>query len=497
MNLMGKLGGVSGLRIALGSGCLWSWFDALFMGAFFFGPNHPASMPEGAVLAAYACVVAFLASALFLRQAFIRLLSSAKALMFVALAGSIGSCLFAIAGLAGTWPLLAVGGVLSGLFLAVFQLGWGAAYCQQGTRSAVPFVAAGFACAAIIDIPLLLMVPLARAIFFALLPLCSGLLIRRVNPLVRSFGARESSPNQHVSGARDYLTRYLGISLLLLAALALIKFGFGYMQHLMSFSSLLSGPWNGGVIIQVARGAAALALLAVVVKNPAKTSSAYRIGLLAMIAGFMAMPFLFEMQSLWMSGVVIIVGYTTFDLFSWVAFSQIAYDTSRSRFQTIAFMRLVSSTCSALGIAVGLVLVGSGETLNRFVPAATTAIGYMVVIATVLLMSSKDVWSLFGMPLVAFKEPLANDPAEAEGRDLEFFHAMKYTERESEIAVLLIQGRTQPWIAEHLTISEHTVNTHVRHLYQKAQVHTRQEWIDTVLKWRLSDASLESGESIT
>ena len=56
-----------------------------------------------------------------------------------------------------------------------------------------------------------------------------------------------------------------------------------------------------------------------------------------------------------------------------------------------------------------------------------------------------------------------------------------FTQREQEIIRLLAVGRTQPWIAESLGISENTVNTHVRRIYQKMGVHSRQELIDLVL----------------
>ena len=55
---------------------------------------------------------------------------------------------------------------------------------------------------------------------------------------------------------------------------------------------------------------------------------------------------------------------------------------------------------------------------------------------------------------------------------------MRFTAREKEIAVLLAQGRTQPRIADMLGISENTVGTHVRHIYQKTEVHDRQQFID-------------------
>ena len=57
--------------------------------------------------------------------------------------------------------------------------------------------------------------------------------------------------------------------------------------------------------------------------------------------------------------------------------------------------------------------------------------------------------------------------------------------REEEVAGLLLAGRNVPAIAEMLFISQSTVHTHVKHIYEKTGVHTRQELID------LRDDSLE------
>ena len=43
-----------------------------------------------------------------------------------------------------------------------------------------------------------------------------------------------------------------------------------------------------------------------------------------------------------------------------------------------------------------------------------------------------------------------------------WFDSIGLTAREREIGLLLAYGRTQPWIAERLSISENTVGTHVR-----------------------------------
>lgn len=69
---------------------------------------------------------------------------------------------------------------------------------------------------------------------------------------------------------------------------------------------------------------------------------------------------------------------------------------------------------------------------------------------------------------------------------------MHFTAREKEIAVLLAQGRTQPRIAE----SENTVGTHVRHIYQKTEVHDRQQFIDLAF-FITSPESREKGKRLT
>ena len=44
--------------------------------------------------------------------------------------------------------------------------------------------------------------------------------------------------------------------------------------------------------------------------------------------------------------------------------------------------------------------------------------------------------------------------------------------------MFLVHGRTLPYIAEEMVLSEHTVRTHVRHIYEKTDVHSRQDFID-------------------
>lgn len=52
--------------------------------------------------------------------------------------------------------------------------------------------------------------------------------------------------------------------------------------------------------------------------------------------------------------------------------------------------------------------------------------------------------------------------------------------REREILGYLARGRSQPYIREELILSKNTVATHVKHIYQKLDVHSRQELFDLI-----------------
>lgn len=51
------------------------------------------------------------------------------------------------------------------------------------------------------------------------------------------------------------------------------------------------------------------------------------------------------------------------------------------------------------------------------------------------------------------------------------------TAREAEVACLLVEGLDAPAVAQRLCVSRATVNTHVRHIYEKMDVHARDEMV--------------------
>ena len=292
----------------IGSGMYWAWFDALFMGAFFIAGNA-GHLPEMAAVLTFFVGALVYASVFLAEERRVRF-SRGNRLGVIGALGVAGSILFIVSGVTFSWPLLLAGGIFSGLFMGFLGLCWGGVYCKQGAKSTIQYLAGGFAMAIVLDVPLLFMIPVASSLSFAIMPIVSSALFVLTDPSLKGYASPVSAKPEGEKPA-TFISRYLGVSASILAALCLIMAGFGYLQHLVSFSL---AEINGGVIIQAIRGIVAVGSFAFLSTMPSRSSVLYRVGLLAIIAGFAVMAFLFGTDLFWIAGAIIISGYTVFDI---------------------------------------------------------------------------------------------------------------------------------------------------------------------------------------
>ncbi|MEG0070327.1 MAG: helix-turn-helix transcriptional regulator [Raoultibacter sp.] len=78
---------------------------------------------------------------------------------------------------------------------------------------------------------------------------------------------------------------------------------------------------------------------------------------------------------------------------------------------------------------------------------------------------------------------LTSAPLEASSLDktcLEISNEFKLSGRETEILILLAHGYSTDGIAKKLVISPYTVNTHIRHTYEKMQIHKRADLLNYI-----------------
>lgn len=199
-------------------------------------------------------------------------------------------------------------------------------------------------------------------------------------------------------------------------------------------------------------------------KNP--LGHTYRIVLLVTMAGFLFAPVL---QNSGVPGEAIVLagflGLTATYLALFIAASTLAGIDSSHMFRR-GFAALYA------GEAFGIVVSNVFDCLP-FADWATYAMlasaGLATLISYLFLFTEADFEELSAVVD-------AVDPMQA--MHAAIVKSAKLSERESEVLALALKGRTNERIARELCIAKSTADTHLRRIYAKAKVHSRQELLD-------------------
>lgn len=127
-----QLYGRTGLIAILGSGFLWAWYDALFMGSLATGAARSDFMAELVAILMFAFGALWASVLLFGARRFHGLVESARSALGTGVVGTVGSLAVVCAAATGSVPLLVAGCAAGGFFLAFGTIGWGAVYAQGG-----------------------------------------------------------------------------------------------------------------------------------------------------------------------------------------------------------------------------------------------------------------------------------------------------------------------------------------------------------------------------
>ena len=98
--------------------------------------------------------------------------------------------------------------------------------------------------------------------------------------------------------------------------------------------------------------------------------------------------------------------------------------------------------------------------------------------AMLLVPRNDPAWS--GAPLQepAREEPPSEPQKTFDAICVELAARYALSKRETDVFRLLAQGRSQPYIRDALFLSKNTVSTHIRHIYRKLDIHSKEELID-------------------
>lgn len=152
-------------------------------------------------------------------------------------------------------------------------------------------------------------------------------------------------------------------------------------------------------------------------------------------------------------------------------------------------LKLEPSSLRSVSIGSALAAVFIGEALADILYRLISNHGIMLVaVISITALASLILLALASANKRATEYILKNyDNPGAENDTFSMIRNCKITtetyglsKRESEILTLIVRGRDFPYIREKLFISRNTVNTHIKHIYAKTAVHSRQELIDIV-----------------
>lgn len=386
----------------------------------------------------------------------------------------------------GTEGVLAI--ALAGMFASGFASGclvllWGDAYRTLRAEELVALTFAARVVGVLVFAGVSALPDAAKPLFAIGLPLLSGATLLPA--------ARHGSSSPRPAPAPDFPRRRFPPQLLIpLAALFLYALGGElFRQICLSHESLSVDAMGLGYTVSIGVTAAVL-LLVVVVYGRMETASGTVLRLMRPATFFMAVAFIaFACLRLpaALSYGIFGVGFYCMTAFAWI----IGVDVAR-RFD---LPPLTVIAASQLPTALGPCLLPLFQPLVAFLAHSNAESLNMVAMlfsclmfaVGLLMLGERNVETVWGMfPAVAAPaaegEPRA---AEQEGPSYAERFALlaadyKLTPRETEVAELLARGRNLPYVEEALVISHGTAQTHARHIYQKMNVHARQEFIDLV-----------------
>lgn len=479
--------GATSSSAIIGAAFYWAWVDT-----FLFTPTMstlfgaPGRFFVVAFITAVStgCVILFLAAH---RPETFRSFLHAKLTMVM---GGTAAIIGGLVTLSGSYisstPLIIVGGIIDGAVFGFGLIAWGEICATGGARTASVHIPAAFALGVALDWVLMMLDPLLGTCIMFVFPLVSFLILHVIRKHPEDFeepGRRFGLPNKTSigqptsEGTGSLRTTWFGLNRTVVTSFVVFGVAFGYMQYQSVFEP--ASTFQSQLLL-VVRGSTALIFFLGTVFLKWRPHITYRVGMALMIAGFMILPFASQASGFaGLSESIVMAGYTCFDIMVWTILAELAYCSSIAPESTIGSGRglLHLGIVTGMGIGICLSLMPlSGITMA----VVTTSVGYLLVIAVILIISDQyGLWSLlkYGSMYIDESEEGADRLSPGEKAAM---LAARYnlTVREREVLSLLLAGRSARYIAEQIYVSENTVNSHVRHIYEKLDIHNRQELLD-------------------
>ena len=205
-------------------------------------------------------------------------------------------------------------------------------------------------------------------------------------------------------------------------------------------------------------------------------SAIYRVALPLMVGAFLIIPIVGNFNNM-VTAFFVSGAYTACSILVMIIMSNMCYRYGIAAMWLFGIERTVRMAFNGAGRTAHDVLLNapSGFDMPYVLPAIVII---LAVVSTMVLLSESGLTNTWGMN-VSDTEPhrmeqfVRSDVIKNHSHDLALQFGL--TLREEEILSALAERKHNPEIAKELFISEQTVKTHVRNLYRKLDIHSRDE----------------------
>ncbi|WP_080803420.1 helix-turn-helix transcriptional regulator [Arabiibacter massiliensis] len=477
MNFKALSGSSSWLAI-VGAGFFWSWMDRAMFGESLYlaDGGSSAALVRAAFIAMLAASVVVFVGGIALARRF-PAVWNVRATVLAAAVGA-ASSVGVLAGSIAELPAVAVAGAVAcGAGMAAFNLSWGRICIAQGPAKAMAHISGAWALGLVINLVAEGFVPLAEAAFVCALPVLSCALYLADFKLQDRAPYRIDESEGALSPAPVPRARIAGVDARFPAFILVFCIAFGLMCSFEIFTPADAAPGTVFDIVGLRGIVALLFFAASLTKLSRHRELLFNVCLTFMVFGVLVMTVgLYTSDVQGLTRVFIPIGYAGFDILVWTLIAFYGKAAGAPPLRVAAVAMGAEQAGILIGQLVGTALGGGEGAANN---AVLMVLSYLLLVAVLgLTRLGTAVWRRQREEAPAG----AGSAAEAAGDDhlARFADAHGLTSRERDIFALFAEGRSAPYIAEMLVLSENTVKTHMRHIYTKCDLHSRQELLDAI-----------------
>jgi DNA-binding NarL/FixJ family response regulator len=367
-------------------------------------------------------------------------------------------------------PWLAFGGVLIGFSGAAAILLWARFSATLPLRLLYFYIVLCHAASLVIYfvitfLPQITGLPIAAAMFIA-----SIVLVKK---------SLDSRPEQQWEYSRPMFKKTLRKVSHPIFGTAILYFMSGLMlqisgQHEIPLTTFQNTSLYSSAVVVIL-----LLIPALVIKRPPKMGQVYSITLPVAAAGFLLLPLIWNAAG----GIVnafVQLGAMVAGIILWCLLANISRETRLSPFLLFPIALSITDAADLIGEVIGMLHVDTIAQSDIALTTVALVAVYLLLMAALFIFKDKSFTKLEAESHEKALAIAVQPETVVAARCDEIADLHRLTSREGDVFILLAQGFTVPVISEKLYVSENTVKSHVKNIYQKLGISARSDLIELV-----------------